>query len=85
MSNHFFKWNCQKVSTKKFHLVKVFLRRFRDPVWVPRIRENYHRVPKISENRVPTDPYRVPNIFLKKKTDLVESSTKKFHLVTLFL
>jgi len=32
----------------------------------PRIRENYHRVPKIRENRVPADPYRVPNIFLKK-------------------
>jgi len=37
----------------------VFLRRFRDPIWVPRIsnrvpriRENYHRVLKIRENRV---------------------------------
>jgi len=37
-----------------------FLRRFRDPIWVPRIsnrvpriRENYHRVAKIRENRVP--------------------------------
>jgi len=30
-----------------------FLRRFRDPIRVPRIRENYHRVPKIRENRVP--------------------------------
>jgi len=36
-----------------------FLRRFKDPIrvpiisnWVPRIRKNYHRVPKISENRV---------------------------------
>ena len=47
--------------------VRVFLRRFRDPIRVPRIRENYHRVPSIRENRVPTDPYRVPNIFLKKK------------------
>jgi len=27
----------------------VFLRRFRDPIRVPRIRENYHRVPKIRE------------------------------------
>jgi len=26
---------------------------------IPRIRENYHRVPK--------DPYQVPNIFHKKK------------------
>jgi len=30
-----------------------FLRRFRDPIRVPRIRENYHRVPKIIKNRVP--------------------------------
>jgi len=37
-----------------------FLRRFRDPIrvprisnWVPRIRENYHQVPKIRKNRVP--------------------------------
>jgi len=37
-----------------------FLRRFRDPIWVPRIsnrvpriRESYHRVSKIRENRVP--------------------------------
>ena len=48
-------------------LSQVFLRRFRDPIRVPKIRENYHRVPKIRENRVPTDPYRVLNIFLKKK------------------
>jgi len=49
----------------KFYLQKTagFLRRFRDPIRVPRIRENYHRVPKIRDNRVPTDPYRVPNIF----------------------
>jgi len=37
-----------------------FLRRFRDPIrvprienWVPTIRENHHRVPRIKENRVP--------------------------------
>jgi len=37
-----------------------FLRRFRDPIRVPRIsnrvpriRENYHRVPKTRENRIP--------------------------------
>jgi len=35
------------------HETRVFLRRFRDPIRVPRIRENYHRVPKIRENRVP--------------------------------
>jgi len=28
---------------------RFFLRRFRDPIRVPRIRENYHRVPKIRE------------------------------------
>jgi len=49
---------------------RVFLRRFRDPTWVsrisnrePRIRENYHRVPKIRENRVPKiRENRVPKI-----------------------
>jgi len=25
---------------------------------VPRISEDYHRVPRIRENRIPTDPYR---------------------------
>jgi len=35
------------------------LRCFRDPIRIPRIRENYHRVPK--------DAYRAPNIFIKKK------------------
>jgi len=42
------------------HIVSNFLRRFSDPIRVPRfsnrvprIRENYHRVPKIRENRVP--------------------------------
>jgi len=50
-----------------------FLRRFRDPIRIPRIsnrvprhRKNYDQVHKIRENRVPTDPYQVPNIFLKK-------------------
>ena len=33
---------------------------------IPRIKENYHRVPRITENRVPTSPYILPNIFLKK-------------------
>jgi len=43
-----------------FHVFQVFLRRFRDPIRVPRIenrvsrsRENYHRVARIRENRVP--------------------------------
>jgi len=42
------------------HLTRGFLRRFRDPIRVPRnsnrvprITENYHRVPKIRENWVP--------------------------------
>jgi len=30
-----------------------FLRSFRDPIQVRRIRENYHRFPRIRENRVP--------------------------------
>jgi len=49
--------------------MSFFLRCVRDPIWVSRI-EN--RVPRIRENyhRVPTGPYRVPNIFLKKKTGL---------------
>jgi len=56
-----------------FILDQGFLRCFRDPVRVPRIEnrvtsisENYHRVPRIRENRVPTGPYRVRNIFFKK-------------------
>jgi len=50
-----------------------FSRYFTDPIRVPaianrvpRISKNYHRVPRIRENRVPAGPYRVPNIFLKK-------------------
>jgi len=50
-----------------------FLKCFRDRIQVPRIenrvpriRENYHPIPRISENLVPTSPYRVPNIFLNK-------------------
>jgi len=49
------------VSIPKVLLIAGFsLRRFRDPIrvprisnQVPRIRENYHRAPKIRENRVP--------------------------------
>ena len=40
-------------SLKKTWYIYTFLRRFRDPIRVPRIRENYHRVPKIRENLVP--------------------------------
>jgi len=50
-----------------------FLRHLRDPTRVsrienrvPRIRENYHLVARVRENRVPTGPYRVLSIFLKK-------------------
>jgi len=43
-------------------VLAVFLRRFRDPIQVPRIKENYHRVPKIRGNRVleseQSGPYR---------------------------
>ena len=60
-----------------------FLRCFRDPIrvprienWVPRIRENYHRVSRIRENRVPTGPHRIPNIFLKKNLNLVKLDSK---------
>jgi len=66
-----FPWD--HVAVQEDAIVRVFLRRFRDPNRVPRIsnrvpkvRENYHRVPKIRENRVPTDPNQVHNIFLKK-------------------
>jgi len=33
--------------------MQVFLRRFRDPIQVPRIRETCHRVSRIKENQVP--------------------------------
>jgi len=48
------------INFSKFRLGKGFLRRSRYPIRVPRlsnlvsrIRENYHRAPKIRENRVP--------------------------------
>jgi len=34
-------------------LIQGFLRCFRDPIWVPRIREKCRRAPRIKENRVP--------------------------------
>jgi len=50
-----------------------FLWRFRDPNRVPRIsnqvrtiRENYHQVSRIRENRVHASPYLVSTLFLKK-------------------
>jgi len=59
-----------------------FLRCFRDPIRVPRISENYHRVPGIRENRVPkireSGPYRVPNIFLEKKPWMYQQVLAKF-------
>jgi len=46
--------------SKTVNLTRFFLRRFMDPIRVPRIsnrvpriRENYHQVPKIRENRIP--------------------------------
>jgi len=35
------------------HIIRVFLRRFRDPILVPRISENCHWVTRIREVRVP--------------------------------
>jgi len=50
-----------------------FLWRFRDPNQVRRIsnqvctiRENYHRVSRIRENRIHASPYLVSTLFLKK-------------------
>jgi len=55
------------------NLQQGFLRWFRDPIQVPRIEnrvprisENYHRVPRIRENRIPTGLYLVSDIFLKR-------------------
>jgi len=50
----------------------VLLRRFRDPIWVPRIRENWY----------PTGPYQVPNISLSKNPAKREElySPIKLHL-----
>ena len=44
---------CLRLFSAIVHFIQGFLRRFRGPIRVPRIRENYHRVPKIRENRVP--------------------------------
>jgi len=48
------------IATQRICIGQGFLRCFRDPIRVPRIenrvpriRENYHRVPRIRENRVP--------------------------------
>ena len=65
-------------------LHQFFLRCFMDPFRdrrienrVSKIRKNYHWVPRIRENRVPTGPYRVFNIFLKKK--LVAPQSQNVH------
>jgi len=47
------RWNQTIWRTIKLMLHQGFLRRFRDPIRVLRISENYHRVPKVRENRVP--------------------------------
>ena len=56
----FFAFDCSVPPLPQSTLTRVFLRRFRNRIWVPRIsnrvpriRENYHRVPKIIKNRVP--------------------------------
>jgi len=65
-----------------FILTKFFLRCFRDPIRVPRIREKYHRVLRIRENRVPRirEIGSLPdtNIFQKKNPDLNHEIVKKF-------
>ena len=75
-----FSLNVKKLRDGFWLVIAVFLMCSRDPNRVPRIenrdpriRENHHRVPDSektgsleSENRVPTCPYQVPNIFLKK-------------------
>jgi len=52
--------NISGLHTKRFYNFKQSLRCFRDPIRdprienrVPRIREDYHRVPRIKENQVP--------------------------------
>jgi len=51
---------CNELEVRFMCLNSVFLRCFRDPIWVPRIEnrvprisENHHRVLRIKENRVP--------------------------------
>jgi len=81
---------CMSFSSKNFFYYKLkygirpaFLRCLRDPPrienWVPRIRKNY-QVPRIRENCLPTGPYQVPNIFLKK-TGLDRTKLKRSFLV----
>jgi len=59
-----------------------FLRRFRDPIRVPRIRENYHQVPKIRENRVPRireNYQRVPKIIENRVPRIREIGSLQIH------
>jgi len=59
---------------------QVFLRRFRDPIRVPRIRENYHRIPKIRKSRVPRireiGSLQIQNGFLTFSLKIVGKSYK---------
>jgi len=57
-------------------ITRVFSRCFRDPIRVPRIRENYHRVSRIGENRVPAGPHRLPYISFKKNTEITTKNIK---------
>ena len=43
--------------------------RVRDPNQVPRIRENFHQVSRIRENRIHASPYLVSTISLKKTAE----------------
>jgi len=63
-----------------------------DPFRVPRIEnrvpgiiENYHRVPRIRENRVPRGPYRVTNIFLRKRWNYIKPTVVIFSALSRFL
>jgi len=65
-----------------------FLRCFRDPNLVHKIKEKHHRLPRIRQNRVPrireigplesekSGPYQVPSIFLKKTWSIYVSNNQ---------
>ena len=74
-------WNCVKYFGGHYEYIRGFLRRFKDPFRVPRIRENYHRVPKTRENRAP----RIREIgSLQIHTGFLTLSLKKMWIYTRF-
>jgi len=73
---------CLRLFSAIVHFIQGFLRRFRGPIRVPRIRENYHRVPKIRENRVP----RIREIgFLQIQTGFLTFSLKTTLIQCVFI